>query len=128
VARSVGTTVAVTNLFKTLPVRYKAFQRGVKKEYAKLVSVLQAYALISTSVKIVATNQVSARHTQSIPSFRSSSPPVPTPNASHLFWSMPPACAAGQADGADNSCLHARTAGRSGQCSGYIWGQAGSLA
>jgi DNA mismatch repair protein PMS2 len=61
VARSVGTTVAVTDLFKTLPVRYKAFLRGVKKEYIKLVSVVQAYALIRTSVKIVATNQVTRR-------------------------------------------------------------------
>ena len=58
VARSVGTTVSVKELFKSLPVRHKAFQRSVKKEFVKLVQLLQAYALVSTSVKILATNQV----------------------------------------------------------------------
>jgi DNA mismatch repair protein PMS2 len=56
-ARSVGTTVAVKDLFKTLPVRYKTFQRNIKREFVKLVQVLQAYALIACGVKMVATNQ-----------------------------------------------------------------------
>lgn len=60
-ARSVGTTVSVKELFKTLPVRYKTFQRGVKKEFVKLAQLLQAYALTATGVKMVATNQVRAR-------------------------------------------------------------------
>jgi DNA mismatch repair ATPase MutL len=58
-ARSIGTTVTIKELFKTLPVRYKTFQRNVKKEYVKLVQQLQAYAIIATSVKLLATNQVS---------------------------------------------------------------------
>jgi DNA mismatch repair ATPase MutL len=57
-ARSVGTTVSVKDLFKPLPVRYKAFQRNLKKEYVKLVQLLQAYATIATNVRIIATNQV----------------------------------------------------------------------
>ena len=32
----------------------------MKKEYSKLVTLLQAYALISTGVRIICTNQVSA--------------------------------------------------------------------
>jgi DNA mismatch repair protein PMS2 len=49
-------------LFKQLPVRYKAFQRNVKKEYVKLVQVLQAYALVATGVKLLATNQARPPH------------------------------------------------------------------
>ena len=33
--------------------------RHIKREYAKLVTVLQAYALISTGVRMICTNQVS---------------------------------------------------------------------
>jgi DNA mismatch repair protein PMS2 len=91
-ARAPGTTVAVRELFRTLPVRFKArraasgssrrpacaypetarasgrqrraraaaqeFRRNVKREYAKLLSVLQAYALIATGVRIICTNHV----------------------------------------------------------------------
>lgn len=51
--------MTIKELFKTLPVRFKAFQRNVKKEYVKLVQQLQAYAIVATSVKLLATNQVS---------------------------------------------------------------------
>ncbi|KAK9825372.1 hypothetical protein WJX81_005933 [Elliptochloris bilobata] len=57
-ARAPGTTVAVRELFKHLPVRFKEFRRNVKREYAKLLAVLQAYALIATSVRIICTNHV----------------------------------------------------------------------
>ncbi len=33
--------------------------RHIKREYAKLVTVLQAYALISIGVRMICTNQVS---------------------------------------------------------------------
>jgi DNA mismatch repair protein PMS2 len=56
-ARSVGTTIAVQGVFKRLPVRYKEFQRNIKREYAHLVTVVQAYGLISTGVRIICTNQ-----------------------------------------------------------------------
>lgn len=56
-ARSVGTTIAVQDIFKRLPVRYKEFQRNIKREYAHLVTVVQAYGLISTGVRIICTNQ-----------------------------------------------------------------------
>lgn len=57
-ARGVGTTISVRELFKQLPVRYKTFLRNLKKEYVHLVSIVQAYALIATGVRIIATNQV----------------------------------------------------------------------
>lgn len=39
-ARQVGTTVTVKNLFCNLPVRSKEFSRNIRKEYGKLVSLL----------------------------------------------------------------------------------------
>lgn len=56
VARAVGTTVAVRNLFKPLPVRHREFKRNLKREYAKMLSVLQSYAVISEGVRFVCTN------------------------------------------------------------------------
>ncbi|XP_072275053.1 mismatch repair endonuclease PMS2 [Pyxicephalus adspersus] len=56
--RQQGTTVTVQQLFYTLPVRHKEFQRNIKKEFAKMVQVLQAYCIISTGVRINCTNQV----------------------------------------------------------------------
>ncbi|KAG9476897.1 hypothetical protein GDO78_002347 [Eleutherodactylus coqui] len=56
--RQQGTTVCIQQLFYTLPVRHKEFQRNTKKEFAKMVQVLQAYCIISTGVRINCTNQV----------------------------------------------------------------------
>lgn len=74
--RAVGTTVAVQNLFAPLPVRHKEFMRGVKREYARLVSLLQSYALIATGVRLVCTHQAGSSSrtvvvsTQAAPSLR----------------------------------------------------------
>uniref|UniRef100_A0A8C9EI43 Mismatch repair endonuclease PMS2 n=1 Tax=Pavo cristatus TaxID=9049 RepID=A0A8C9EI43_PAVCR len=56
--RQQGTTVSVQHLFHTLPVRHKEFQRNIRKEYAKMVQILQAYCIISKGVRINCTNQV----------------------------------------------------------------------
>ncbi|KFP70277.1 Mismatch repair endonuclease PMS2, partial [Acanthisitta chloris] len=56
--RQQGTTVSLQQLFYTLPVRHKEFQRNIKKEYAKMVQVLQAYCIVSKGVRINCTNQV----------------------------------------------------------------------
>ena len=58
-ARSVGTTVRVEKLFHPLPVRRKQFERNKAKEYAKLLRVLQGYALASetSGCRFVATHQ-----------------------------------------------------------------------
>ncbi len=57
-ARSVGTTVSVRDLFHSLPVRRKEFEKNLKRDYGRLVSLLQSYALICTGVRFVCTNQV----------------------------------------------------------------------
>ncbi|KAK9915857.1 hypothetical protein WJX75_005272 [Coccomyxa subellipsoidea] len=58
IARAKGTTVAVKELFKPLPVRFKELRRHLKREFAKLLTLLQAYAIIATGVRIICTNQV----------------------------------------------------------------------
>lgn len=55
-ARETGTTMIINQLFHTLPVRHKEFQRNVKKEFPKLNSVLQAYGIINTGVRLSCTN------------------------------------------------------------------------
>ncbi|XAR61326.1 hypothetical protein NMG60_11034991 [Bertholletia excelsa] len=55
-ARQIGTTVTVKKLFGNLPVRSKEFHRNIRKEYGKLISLLNAYALIAKGVRIVCTN------------------------------------------------------------------------
>ncbi|XP_065190185.1 mismatch repair endonuclease PMS2-like [Sycon ciliatum] len=56
-AREPGTTVTVQKLFSTLPVRHKQLQKNVKREYARLLHVLQAYCLVSQQARIHCTNQ-----------------------------------------------------------------------
>ena len=55
-AREIGTTVIVSQLFHSLPVRHKEFQRNIKKEFPKLSSVLQAYGIISTGIRLSCIN------------------------------------------------------------------------
>ncbi|KAJ7984683.1 hypothetical protein DPEC_G00357290 [Dallia pectoralis] len=55
--RQKGTTVSLGQLFYTLPVRHKEFQRNIKKEYSKAIHVLQSYCIVSTGVRITCTNQ-----------------------------------------------------------------------
>ncbi|PON96568.1 DNA mismatch repair protein [Trema orientale] len=55
-ARQIGTTVTVKNLFSNLPVRSKEFSRNIRKEYGKLISLLNAYALTAKGVRLVCTN------------------------------------------------------------------------
>ncbi|KAK1428177.1 hypothetical protein QVD17_17006 [Tagetes erecta] len=55
-ARQVGTTVTVKKLFSNLPVRCKEFHRNIRKEYGKLVSLLNAYALTAKGVRLVCKN------------------------------------------------------------------------
>ncbi|XP_045766529.1 mismatch repair endonuclease PMS2 isoform X1 [Maniola jurtina] len=59
-SRQVGTTVALTNLFCSLPVRQKEFHKNAKREFNKMTNLLYAYCLISTGVKITCSNQTSS--------------------------------------------------------------------
>jgi DNA mismatch repair protein PMS2 len=56
VARTTGTTVTGTNLFEALPVRRGEFLRSIKKQYQKMIKVLQSYAIIAVGVRILVTN------------------------------------------------------------------------
>ncbi|KAK7356411.1 hypothetical protein VNO80_15682 [Phaseolus coccineus] len=58
-ARQIGTTVMVKKLFSNLPVRSKEFSRNIRREYGKLVSLLNAYALVAKGVRFVCTNTTS---------------------------------------------------------------------
>ncbi|KAI3749269.1 hypothetical protein L2E82_19876 [Cichorium intybus] len=62
-ARQVGTTVTVKKLFSNLPVRSKEFHRNIRKEYGKLISLLNAYALTAKGVRLVCTNTTGVNKT-----------------------------------------------------------------
>ncbi|KAJ4355148.1 ATP-binding mismatch repair protein [Ascochyta clinopodiicola] len=59
VAAKQGTTVVVEELFYNLPVRRKELEKNIKREYNKVLSLLNAYACISVGVKFTVTNVVS---------------------------------------------------------------------
>lgn len=56
--RPIGTTVELSGLFKSLPVRHRALSRNIKREFARLVHVVSAYCLISPQVRLTCTNTV----------------------------------------------------------------------
>ena len=56
VASQKGTTVTVETIFKNLPVRRQELERNIKREYGKVLGLLQAYACISTNVKLTVSN------------------------------------------------------------------------
>ncbi|XP_065861318.1 DNA mismatch repair protein PMS1 [Euphorbia lathyris] len=64
-ARQIGTTVTVKKLFSNLPVRSKEFTRNIRKEYGKLISLLNAYAVISKGVRLVCTN-ITGKNTKTV--------------------------------------------------------------
>ncbi|KAG6495274.1 hypothetical protein ZIOFF_043068 [Zingiber officinale] len=65
IARQVGTTVIVEKLFSTLPVRCKEFTRNIRREFGKLISLLNAYALIAKGVRLLCTN-TTGKNTKSV--------------------------------------------------------------
>ena len=56
VASQRGTTITVEALFANLPVRRRELEKNIKREYTKVLGVLQAYSCISTSVKFSVSN------------------------------------------------------------------------
>ncbi|CAO3630305.1 unnamed protein product [Cunninghamella blakesleeana] len=58
-ARSKGTTVILTDFFHTYPVRLSEFKRNIKRDYTNALSLIHAYAIISTNIRIVTINQPS---------------------------------------------------------------------
>jgi DNA mismatch repair protein PMS2 len=56
VACQKGTTVTVEGLFESLPVRRKELTKNIKREYGKVLGLLQAYACICVNVKFTVKN------------------------------------------------------------------------
>ena len=59
VASQRGTTVSVENLFKNLPVRRRELERNIKREWGKVISLLNQYACVQTGVKFTVSQQPS---------------------------------------------------------------------
>lgn len=57
-AGKVGTSVAVHELFKTLPVRRAELVRNSKKEFVKMVNTIQAFALARPDIKFTCSNVI----------------------------------------------------------------------
>ena len=56
ISRAVGTTVIVNKVFSALPVRRQELVRNIKRDYARLLSVMQAYAVVNTTVRFSVSN------------------------------------------------------------------------
>ncbi|KAL9656509.1 hypothetical protein ABK040_005272 [Willaertia magna] len=55
-----GTTIRASNLFKNFPVRFREFERNLKKEFTKCVSMIQSYALSSEGITFSCSNKSSS--------------------------------------------------------------------
>ncbi|CAI2292962.1 unnamed protein product [Caenorhabditis sp. 36 PRJEB53466] len=60
-AREFGTTIIVEKLFETLPVRRKELERSSKREFVKLLTAVQSFALLCPHIKMLCTNTVAGK-------------------------------------------------------------------
>jgi len=58
VASTRGATVTVEEIFKNLPVRRKELERNIRREYQKVLHLLNAYACISVGVRFIVSNSM----------------------------------------------------------------------
>ncbi|TMS36305.1 hypothetical protein L596_003500 [Steinernema carpocapsae] len=66
VPRQCGTTVLVRNLFETFPVRRQEFEKHSRREYCKLLAVVQSFALSRSDVRFVCSSTIGSKRTESI--------------------------------------------------------------
>lgn len=59
VASTKGTTVAIEEIFKTLPVRRRELEKNIRREYQKVLNLLNAYACISVGPRFIVSNSLS---------------------------------------------------------------------
>ena len=52
-----GTTVIVEDLFRNLPVRRRELERNIKREWGKVINLLNQYACVQTGVKFTVSQQ-----------------------------------------------------------------------
>ncbi|KAJ2799049.1 ATP-binding mismatch repair protein [Coemansia guatemalensis] len=65
-ARERGTTVKLTGLFAKWPVRQQDLKKNIRREYLRLVSLIEQYAVISDGVRLSLTNQTRGGNTVSV--------------------------------------------------------------
>ncbi|KAA8895381.1 hypothetical protein FN846DRAFT_970047 [Sphaerosporella brunnea] len=80
-----GTTVCVAHLFKSLPVRRRELERNIRRDYAKVLNLLQAYAGICVGVKFSVFNQ--PLKGKKSPVFATKGNPTTRENISNVFGS-----------------------------------------
>jgi len=56
IQKNPGTSVSVREMFSLLPVRLSEFKKSHKTQFARCVSLLQQYGVISTHCKITVSN------------------------------------------------------------------------
>lgn len=83
VASPKGTTVAVENLFYNLPVRRRELEKNIKREYGKVLGMLQAYACISNHVKFAVSNVAAKGKKTTV--FATKSNPTTRDNIANVF-------------------------------------------
>ncbi|KAH8698198.1 hypothetical protein GQ44DRAFT_733313 [Phaeosphaeriaceae sp. PMI808] len=83
VAAKQGTTVVVETLFYNLPVRRKELEKNIKREYSKVLHLLNAYACISVGVKFNVSNLVPKG--KRIPAFSTNSNTSTKDNISNVY-------------------------------------------
>jgi DNA mismatch repair protein PMS2 len=59
VASTKGTTVSIEEIFKTLPVRRRELEKNIRREYQKVLNLLNAYACISVGARFIVSNSLS---------------------------------------------------------------------
>ena len=83
VASQKGTTVCVENLFANLPVRRRELEKNIKREYGKVLNILQAYACISTRARIFVSNVMAKGKKATV--FATQSDPTTRENIANVF-------------------------------------------
>jgi DNA mismatch repair protein PMS2 len=58
VASTKGTTVNIEGIFKTLPVRRRELEKNIRREYQKVLNLLNAYACISVGSRFIVSNSL----------------------------------------------------------------------
>ncbi|XP_054168173.1 mismatch repair endonuclease PMS2-like [Oppia nitens] len=66
VARNVGTTVSIQNLFYKIPVRRKEFHKNIKREFDKMIRLVIGYCVGTVGLRINLTNQMNNKPKQTL--------------------------------------------------------------
>ncbi|RKP35431.1 DNA mismatch repair protein MutL [Dimargaris cristalligena] len=76
IAREVGTTITLSQLFAQWPVRYTQFKKTIRREYARCMAVLEAYGAVCAGTRLVVSHQTAKQGTASQMVFQSNGKPL----------------------------------------------------